>query len=121
MSLGDTVNPTSDFEADDLPNGPAFAAVIAAAFGSFVLGVFTTLAEMSEGLKEWLKWREPVGPLAGKTGMAVIAWAVAWVALGILWRRRDVDARKAIVATAILIGLGVLGTFPSFFERFTAT
>ena len=120
MSVGDTVNPKADFEADDLPNGPVFAAVIAAAFSSFVLGLFTTLAEMSEGLKEWLIWREPVGPLSGKTGMAIVAWVVAWVALGSLWRHRDIDARKAVRVTAILIGLGVLGTFPSFFERFAS-
>lgn len=103
---------------DDKPNGPVFAAVIAAAVGTFVLGLFTTLAEVSEKLKDWLNWRNPVGPLSGKTGLAVVAWVGAWLVLGIVWRRREIDERKAIMVSAILIGLGVLGTFPSFFERF---
>lgn len=106
--------------SDARPNGPPLAAVIAAGAGTFVLGLLTTLAEASAGLKNWLKFRAPVGPLAGKTTLAVAAWAGAWIVLAIAWRRKDVDVRKAIIATAILIGLGVLGTFPTFFEQFTA-
>lgn len=107
-------------EPDDRPNGPAFASVIAAAAGTFVLGLFTTLAEASEKLKDWLNWRNPVGPLSGKTSLGLAAWAGAWLVLGIVWRRREIDERKAVIVSAILIGLGVLGTFPSFFERFAA-
>ncbi|MEX2556154.1 MAG: hypothetical protein WEB06_11025 [Actinomycetota bacterium] len=100
------------------PNGPAVAALVAAAFGSFVLGLFTTLAEVSEPLKNWLNWSNPVGPLSGKTGLALAAWVGAWLALGVAWRRSEVDLPKALIASAALIGLGVLGTFPSFFEQF---
>jgi hypothetical protein len=105
---------------DSRPNGPAMAAIVAAGFGSLVLGAFTTAAEASEALKGWLKWRAPVGPLSGKTGLAVAGWIGAWLLLGFLWRRKEVDFRKAVIATAVLIGLGLLGTFPSFFEQFTA-
>lgn len=107
-------------ELDDRPNGPAFAAVIAAGVGTFVLGFFTTLAEASEKLKDWLAWRNPVGPLSGKTSLGLAAWVGAWLVLGILWRRREIDERRAVIVSAILIGLGVLGTFPLFFERFAA-
>jgi len=99
-------------------SGPPFAAVLAAAIGTFVLGVFTTLAEVSAGLKEWLQFRDPVGPLSGKTTLAVAAWAVSWLVLGIAWRRKEIDMTRVIVAAAVLIGLGLLGTFPSFFEQF---
>lgn len=104
---------------EERPNGPAMAAVIAAAFGSFVLGVFTTLAEASPLLKNWLVFREPVGPLSGKTTLAVAAWAVAWIGLGMAWRRREVDFRTVVIASAVLIGLGLIGTYPTFFEQFT--
>jgi hypothetical protein len=102
----------------DRHNGPAFAAVIAAAIGSLVLGVFTTLAEASANVKDWLVLREPVGPLSGKTTMSVAAWVVSWVVFGVLWRNREVDSRAVIIASAVLIGLGLLGTFPAFFEEF---
>jgi hypothetical protein len=105
---------------DDRTNGPALAAVLAAGIGTLVLGVMTTLAEASASLKEWLIFRDPVGPLSGKTTMSVAAWAVSWLVFGVLWRKREWDARTVIVVTAILVGLGFLGTFPAFFERFAA-
>ena len=104
----------------DRTNGPALAAVLAAAIGTFVLGVFTTLAEASARIKEWLVFRDPVGPLSGKTTMAVAAWAVSWLLFGLLWRKKEIDARAVIIASAVLIGLGFLGTFPAFFEKFAA-
>jgi hypothetical protein len=102
------------------PNGPALAAVLAAGIGSFVLGLFTTLAEASARIKEWLILSEPVGPLSGKTTVAVAAWAVSWVLLAALWRKREVDTRVVIIITAVLVGAGFLLTFPAFFERFAA-
>ena len=104
---------------DDRPNGPPLAAVLAAGIGSFVLGVFTTIAEASPDVKEWLMFRAPVGPLSGKTTLAVAAWAVSWLILGVAWRRRNLAFRPVVIATAVLIGLGLIGTFPSFFEQFT--
>lgn len=101
------------------PNGPPLAAVVSAAFGSFVLGLFTTMAEASEAIKEWLKFKGPVGPLSGKTTLAVVAWLVAWAALGFAWRGKQVNLRTAVIVAAVLIGLGIVGTYPSFFEEFT--
>jgi fluoride ion exporter CrcB/FEX len=96
------------------------AAVVAAAFGSFVLGLVTTVAEASKPFKDWLMFINRVGPLSGKTTTAVAAWALSWFALALVWRRRDISVRAVVVASAVLIGLGVLGTFPTFFEQFTA-
>jgi fluoride ion exporter CrcB/FEX len=105
---------------EDRASGPPLAAVLAAAIGTFVLGLFVTLAEASASLKEWLNFRDPVGPLSGKTTMAVAAWAVAWLVFGLLWRKREIDSRVVIIVSAVLIGLGLLGTFPAFFESFAA-
>jgi hypothetical protein len=105
-------------QGDDLLNGPPLAAVLAASIGVFALGVLTTLAEVSAGIKTWLTWVTPVGPLSGKTLVAIIAWLAAWAVLGLAWRRRDVVFRTVVIASAVLIGLGFLGTFPSFFDKF---
>ena len=61
--------------------GKALAAMVAAGVGSAALGVLTTLAELSPGLKNILNFYDPVGPLSGKTTVAVIIWLIAWYAL----------------------------------------
>jgi fluoride ion exporter CrcB/FEX len=94
--------------------------VIAAALGTFVLGALTTAAEASKPLKDWLMFVDRVGPLSGKTTIAVTAWALSWLALAVLWRRGDVDLRTVVIVSAVLVGLGVVGTFPTFFEQFAA-
>ncbi len=101
-----------------LANGIAAAAVLAAGIGSFVLGLLTTLAAVSEGLAQMLNWYNPAGPLSGKSGLAVIAWLVSWVILHTRWKDKEVNFNQIFVITLILIGLGLLLTFPPIFEAF---
>jgi hypothetical protein len=105
-------------EYADKPEGPVAAAILAAGIGAFALGVLTTVAEASEGFKEVLTFYEPVGPLSGKTIGAVVIWLVAWAVLHLMYREKETESRKALTASLILIGLGVLGTFPIFFQAF---
>ena len=105
-------------EYADKPEGPVTAAILAAGIGAFALGVLTTLAEASEGFKELLDLYAPVGPLSGKTIGAVVVWLVAWAVLHLMFREKATESRKALTASLILIGLGVLGTFPIFFQAF---
>jgi hypothetical protein len=100
--------------------GKALAAMVAAGIGSAALGVLTTLAEISPGLKNVLNVYDPVGPLSGKTTVAVIVWLIAWYALTRRWHARPPVMKSALVATFVLIGVGVVGTFPLFFALFTA-
>jgi hypothetical protein len=104
-------------EQRERPEGPAAAALLAAGVGSLALGVLTTVAEASEGFKDWLALTDDVGPLAGKTIYAVGIWLVAWAVIQWLVRPKAVT-RTVLIVTAVLIGLGVLGTFPVFFEAF---
>jgi hypothetical protein len=104
----------------DKPEGPVSAAILAAGVGALALGVFTTLAEASTGVKNWLQWSDRVGPLSGKTILAVLVWLVSWVVLHVVLRRRSYETRRALTIALILIGLGVLGTFPTFFDLFAA-
>ena len=104
--------------AVEKPNGPVAAALLAAGVGSFVLGLLTTIAEASESFGKSIQYNDRVGPLSGKTLFAAAAFFVVWGALGYLLRDRDLPWRPVLVASAVLIGLGLLGTFPIFFQAF---
>jgi len=104
----------------DKPEGPISAAILAAGVGALGLGVLTTLAEASTAVKDWLQWSDRVGPLSGKTILAVIVWLVAWAVLHVALRRTRYETTRALIIALILIGIGVLGTFPTFFQLFAA-
>ncbi len=105
----------------DKPDGPAAAAMVAAGIGIFMLGLLTTLAVPWADLKDFLadfQAGRGVGPLAGKTVLAVVVWALSWGVLHFRWRDKDVDLKKMFSIGAFLGILGAVGTFPPFFERF---
>jgi hypothetical protein len=99
-------------------DGPLAAVLVAAGIGSFALGLFTTLAEASEAFRERLILNEAVGPLSGKTVWATVVFVIAWVVLHFMWRERDRMLRSATTAFVVLTLLGLLGTFPIFFQAF---
>lgn len=104
----------------DKPEGPISAAILASGVGALSLGVFTTLAEASATVKDWLQWSDAVGPLSGKTTMAVIVWLLAWAGLHAGFRGKTYETRRALTIALVLIALGVLGTFPTFFQLFAS-
>jgi hypothetical protein len=108
------------FEFPDKPEGPIAAAILAGGIGCLALGVITTLAEASTSIKDWLDWNAGVGPLSGKTGTAIAIWLVAWAVLHVIYRNKPFETRRAFVIALILIALGAVGTFPIFFQVFTA-
>ena len=110
----------SRLEEIDRPTGPVAAAVLATGIGAFVLGLLTTLSEASTGVHDFLEFDEGVGPLSGKTIIAVIAYFASWAILHGLWRRQNPALRPILIATAVLIVLGILGTFPTFFQAFAS-
>ena len=105
-------------KTETLSNGPAAAAILASGIGSFVLGVFTTLAQALTTVRNSLNLSDPVGPLSGKTTAAVVIWLVTWVALHRLWKNQQVNFTNVFTVTLVMIALGLLGTFPLFFELF---
>jgi hypothetical protein len=108
----------ADVEYAERPEGPISAAIIAGGIGALALGVVTTLAEASTRVKDGLEWSKRVGPLSGKTIVAVIVWLIAWGVLHLLYRNRPLETRPALIIALVLVGLGVLGTFPEFFQLF---
>jgi hypothetical protein len=101
----------------DKPNGPAAAAILAAAIGVFVIGLMTTLVAVSDTLGAMLRWVDSVGPLSGKTGLGLIAWLLAWVVLRSTYGGKNVDADGIIRWSWVLIAVGLLLTFPPVFDR----
>ena len=102
------------------PNGPVAAGMIAVGIGALVLGLLTTFAESSESFKESIQYNDRVGPLSGKTIWATAAFLVSWGALAAWWRGRNLGWKTVTVISVVLIALGILGTFPTFFQEFAA-
>jgi len=117
----ETVPELADLHLVDKPDGPGAAAILAAGIGIFVLGLLTTLNEMSEGIHTFLDAFDGdggVGPLSGKTILATVAYFGSWAVLWVLWRNKDIDIKKTFW---IGLGLGVVGTvlmFPPVFQAF---
>jgi hypothetical protein len=107
--------------AEDLPDkpfGPVAAAFLAAGIGALVLGILTTWAEASAAFADKLNWHDPVGPLSGKTILSAASFFVAWAILAFVLRGKGPAPGPVFTLTAILVLLGLLGTFPTFFELF---
>lgn len=75
----------------DKVTGAACATLLAAGIGCLTMGIMTTLAAASVPIANSLKWVGPVGPLSGKTTIAVLVWLVSWLILHFLWRKREVN------------------------------
>ena len=100
------------------PSGPAAALILAGGLAVFCMGLVTTLGEASTGIADALQWNDRVGPLSGKTLITVIVFAVAWALLTALWWRANPPLRSVTIVSAVLILLGLVGTFPTFFQAF---
>ena len=99
------------------PNGPAAAAIMSAGIGCAGLGITTALVEAGpKFFEKALNFYNPVGPLAGKTIVAVVAFFVSWIVLGLRLQGKEVRIARWATVAFILIGLGFLLTFPPVFE-----
>lgn len=94
------------------------AAFIASGIGSLALGLAIVGAEANEGIKLFLTLSAPVGPLSGKTTVAVIAFLVSWVILHYIFRSRPIKLATSFIITLIMIALGLVLSFPPVFLLF---
>ncbi len=100
------------------PNGPVAAALLAGGIGAAVLGVITILAESVASVGNALNWWNPAGTLTGVTGVAVIALFVSWIVLYFIFKDKETDFRRVAPVALALLLIGILGTFPPFFDLF---
>lgn len=107
-------------EQQELPNGPVAAALLAGGIGATAVGLLTVLAEAFPAIKTALNWWNPAGPLTGKSLGGVAIFFIAWILLHNLYRGKEVAFNRIILVAYILLFLGLVGTFPPFFELFTA-
>ncbi len=98
--------------------GPAAALILAGGIAVVCMGLVTTLSDASTGIADALQWNDRVGPLSGKTSITVIVFALAWVGLTALGRRASPPLRSITIVSAVLVALGLIGTFPTFFQAF---
>ena len=110
----DELAPSAD--EDVRPSGPAAAAVLAAGLGSFGLGLLSVLAAASGSASDALTLSDRVGDLSGVTTAAAVLFFAAWAVLTVRWRDADPPLARVAAAAGVLIALGLLGTFPPFFN-----
>lgn len=97
-------------------NGAAWAAILASGIGAFAMGLVVILNEA--GVFAAPSLYGPSGGVSGRTTIAVVVWLVAWVVLHSRWKGRGVDARRVRAVTLLLIGLGLVATFPPVWAVF---
>lgn len=108
----------SGASAELIANGPGAAAILSAAIGCFALGVIAVIADKVQPLARLLNFYTPTGPLSGVTTAAITIWLVTWVALHLVWRRRDVALRRINAIAILLLIAGLLLTFPPIGDLF---
>src|SRR5512138_2364837 len=104
----------------DKPNGPVAAALLAGGIGCAVLGILTFYNQVfpTTAISKSLNWVKPVGTLSGKSNLAILAFVLAWIVLGFLWRGREVNFRVISLVAFILLAIGLIGTFPPVWHLF---
>lgn len=103
---------TAEREATSATLGGAMAAILAAGIGAFAMGLIVLLNEA--GVVAAPAIYGPAGGVTGRTTFAVVVWLVAWGVLHSRWKGRQIESGRVFVITLILIGLGVLFSFPPF-------
>jgi len=100
------------------PNGSGAAAILSAGIGSFVVALFTIVADKSVYMENLFVFYKPTGPLSGVTTAAILVWLVVWVTLEWRWRKRNLALARINVVTFALLGLSLLLTFPPLADLF---
>lgn len=91
-------------------NGTAMAAFLGAGVGASAMGAIVLLNET--GLFAAPSLYAPAGGVTGRTTLASIVWLIAWGVLHHRWKSREVPPARVYWMTLLLVGSGVLATFP---------
>lgn len=94
------------------PNGSGAAALLAAGTGSLMVAIFAIAGDKSASIKTFFTFSKATGPLSGVTTSAIVVWLVVWAILLARWSKRTVSIGPISAAALVLLGLGVLLTFP---------
>jgi hypothetical protein len=96
----------------EIPNGAAAAAILSAAAGCCCVGVFGLLGDAFPALARFFNFYKPTGPLSGVTTSAIVIWLILWLTLSRSWGKKSLPMRKINGAAFLLLGVGLLLSFP---------
>jgi hypothetical protein len=97
-------------------SGPAAAVVLAAGLACFTLGVLSVLTAASGRVSDALTVSERVGDVSGISIATFVVFFATWTALTVAWRRANPPLIRIALAAGALVALGLVGTFPPFFN-----
>ena len=101
-----------------MTNGRGAAAVLAAGLGAFAMGLIAVIADKAPQVARALNFYRPTGPLSGVSTVAIAIWLGCWAILHSLWRERNVELRRVAAIALLLLGGGMLLTFPPLADLF---
>ena len=105
---------TTEDNRKHVANGAAMASFLAAGIGAFAMGFIVILN--AAGLFVAPSLYAPAGGVSGRTTLAVVIWLIGWGVLHGRWKNRQIESRRVYLLTLILIGLGIVLTFPPVWE-----
>ncbi len=100
------------------PNGGVVAAIVSAGIACAILGSVVVAAAASPAFAKLMNFYSPAGPITGKTTVTTVAYLVIWPNLHYRLRDRHLDLSKAFLFTIFLVAVGLVGTFPPFYQLF---
>jgi hypothetical protein len=101
-------------EGTEIPNGPAAAAIVSAAVGCFCVSAFGWLGDAVPAMASFFNFYNPTGALSGVTTLAILVWLVSWAILSRTWGEKSVAMGRVNVLAYVLLGAGLLLSFPPF-------
>jgi len=111
-------HPIDSAASPSISNGSGAAAILSAGIGSFTLSLLALAGDKSASIKSALIFYKPTGPLSGVTTVAILVWLASWALLEWRWRPRTVAAGRISASALVLLGLGILLTFPPVVDLF---
>jgi hypothetical protein len=105
-------NDNESFAVETLPNGAGAAAILAAGIGCATLGVLALLGDAFSGIKNFMNFYNPTGPLSGVTTLTIVVWLAAWLVLAQKWADKDVAITRISYVAFALLAVGLFLTFP---------
>jgi hypothetical protein len=98
------------------PSGPAAAVVLAAGLAAFTLGLLSVLTAVSSSISDALALSDGSGDVSGLMTATTVVFFGSWGLLALAWRDADPPLLRIAGVSGGLIALGLLGTFPPFFN-----
>ncbi len=107
-----TPSTSTTARVQDMPNGPAAAAILSAGIGCFSVAFFALLGVKIAAFKAAMIFYKPTGPLSGVTTCAIAVWLLCWAILHWLLGSRMLSIARINAVSLLLLGMSLLLTFP---------